>query len=85
MVNFEKSFILFSPNVKGDARQAILQQAQSPTITYYGKYLGLPTIIGRLKYESMQSLKDRVWKRIERWKEILVPRRGKEVLIKVVA
>ena len=33
----------------------------------------------------MQPLMERIWKRIKGWKEILISREGKEMLIKAVA
>lgn len=49
------------------------------------KYLGFPTIIGRSKKVVFSCLKDRIWKKLQRWKEKLLARPGKEVLIKAVA
>ena len=48
-------------------------------------YLGLPTLIGWAKYKTFSYLKDRVWKKLQGWKGILLSRTGKEILIKVVA
>jgi hypothetical protein len=50
-----------------------------------GKYLGLPVHMGRSKANMFVYLKDRVWKRIQGWKEKLLSRTGKEVSIKAVA
>ena len=51
----------------------------------FEKYLGLPTLISRAKYQSFFYLKDRVWKKLQEWKGKLLSRAGKEVLIKAVA
>ena len=51
----------------------------------FDTYLGLPTLVGRSKYQTFSFLKDRVWKKIQGWKGRLLSRTGKEVLIKVVA
>ena len=42
-------------------------------------------MVGRNKNNSFQSLKDKVWKRIQRWKEKLLSKGRKEILIKAVA
>ena len=49
------------------------------------RYLGLPVFIGRSRSNVFSYLKDRIWQRIQGWKERLLSRAGKEILIKVVA
>lgn len=49
------------------------------------RYLGLPVYMGRSRSKMFGYLKDRVWKRIQGWKERLLSRAGKETLIKAVA
>ncbi|KAH0972719.1 hypothetical protein GBA52_024875 [Prunus armeniaca] len=48
------------------------------------KYLGLPTIAGKGRKQLFQHLKDKLWKYINGWKEKLLSRAGKEILIKAV-
>ena len=50
----------------------------------FESYLGLPTLVGRAKYQNFSYLKDRVWKKLQGWKGMMLPRAGKEVLIKAV-
>ncbi|KAF5463140.1 hypothetical protein F2P56_019079 [Juglans regia] len=50
----------------------------------YERYLGLPALVGRSKYNSFKVLKDRVWQRISSWKNSFLSQAGKEVLIKAV-
>lgn len=49
------------------------------------KYLGLPVFVGQSKKNVFAYLKDRIWKRIQGWKEKFLPWAGKEILIKAVA
>lgn len=49
------------------------------------KYLGLPMIIGRSKKATFACIKERIWKKLQGWKEKLLSRPEKEVLIKSVA
>ena len=51
----------------------------------FESYLGLPTLIGRSKYQTFSFLKDRVWKKLQGWKGKLLSKMGKEVLIKAAA
>ena len=48
-------------------------------------YLRLPTLIGRAKYQTFSYVKDRVWKKLQGWKGMMLSRAGKEVLIKAGA
>ena len=54
----------------------------SPT-TKFEKYLGLPPVIGRAKKKAFQEIKDRVWKKLQGWKEKLLSQAGREVLLKL--
>ena len=49
------------------------------------RYLGLPVFMGRSRAQTFSYLKDRVWKRIQGWKEKLLSKAGKETLIKAIA
>ncbi|XP_048492990.1 uncharacterized protein LOC125493568 [Beta vulgaris subsp. vulgaris] len=48
------------------------------------KYLGIPTICGRSKKVMFLEILDRMWKKLRGWKEKLLSRAGKEILIKAV-
>ena len=49
------------------------------------RYLGLPVFVGRSKTHVFGYLKERIWKRIQGWKERMLSRAGKEIMIKAVA
>ena len=51
----------------------------------FESYLGLPTLLGRSKYQTFSFLKERVWKKIQGWKGKLLSKARKEVLIKDLA
>ena len=55
-----------------------------PAIRQYEKYLGLPALVGREKKRSFIYLKERVWKKLQGWKEKLLSILGRAVLIKAV-
>lgn len=50
-----------------------------------GKYLGLPVYVGKSRSKTFAYLKDRIWKAIQGWKEKMLSKMGKEILIKACA
>ena len=50
-----------------------------------GKYLGLPSMIGRSKKQIFNEVRERVGKKMTSWKEKLLSIGGREILIKVIA
>jgi hypothetical protein len=85
MINKEKSAIMFSPNVRRNEREAIMQELAISKETMNERYLGLPVFVGRSKTKVFSYLKERIWSRIQGWKEKMLPREGKVILIKAVA
>ena len=55
-----------------------------PEIKEYEKYLRIPTIEGRNKKASLNYIKERVWNKLQDWKEKLLSQAGKEILLKGV-
>ena len=55
-----------------------------PSIRQYEKYLGLSAFVGRAKKQNFVYIKERIWKRLQGWKEKLLSQAGREVLIKSV-
>ena len=85
LINFEKSLIYFSSNKDGGQRNWIKTQLNIREVDWFETYLGLPTLIGHSKYQAFAVLKDKVRKKLQRWKGIMLSRARKEVLIKAVA
>ncbi|XP_041011373.1 uncharacterized protein LOC121255161 [Juglans microcarpa x Juglans regia] len=65
-------------------RNLILREWGSLVQGSYEKYLGLPTMVGKSKYNTFRGLKERVWQKINSWKNCFLLGAGKEVLIKTV-
>ena len=84
-MNLEKSLVYFSSNTIGSQRQQMLQFLGVKEVERFDSYLGLPTLIGRAKYYTFSYLKDRIWKKLQGWKGLVLSRVGKEILIKAVA
>ena len=84
-INLEKSSMYFSGNTPMEQKQRIVSALGVKEVVRFDSYLGLPTLIGRGKYQTFSFLKDRVWKKLQGWKGVLLSKAGKEVLIKAVA
>lgn len=83
-VNFSKSAILFSPNVRPDVRLGIKRVLNMKVVQNLGKYLGLPSHFSRNKKSELNFLKERIQKVIAGWKGNFFSIGGKEILIKAV-
>ncbi|KAL0453569.1 UNVERIFIED_CONTAM: hypothetical protein Slati_1335000 [Sesamum latifolium] len=66
-INLEKSAMVFSINVSSTARENLAAILGVTVEERHAKYLGLPTIIGRSKREVFDSVKDRIWSKMQGW------------------
>ncbi|KAL5845806.1 hypothetical protein ACOSQ3_009330 [Xanthoceras sorbifolium] len=55
-----------------------------PMILCHERYLDLPSFVGRNKKVLFQSIVNRVWGKLQGWRNKLLSVGGKEILIKVV-
>jgi hypothetical protein len=85
MINKSKSAVLFSPNTPEHMRVAVKDAIEVQKEIINERYLGLRVHVGISKTNTFSYLKDRVWKRIQGWKEKYLSWAGKEVLIKAIA
>jgi hypothetical protein len=85
MINREKSSVMFSCNTKCTTQKFAAQALGLGAEVTEGKYLGLPTYIGRSRTQCFAYIKEKIWKRLQGWKEKLMSMAAKEILIKVVA
>jgi hypothetical protein len=81
----DKSSIHFAKGCQETVRQAIMDILNVHNVTLSEKYLGMPSDIGSSINGAFKYLRDRVWKRVQGWLEMLLSAAGKEVLIKSVA
>lgn len=54
-------------------------------IKQHEKYLGLPSLVRRNKRNTFNAIKEKLGKTFAGWKEKMLSKAGKEVLIKAVA
>ncbi|XP_074315190.1 uncharacterized protein LOC141651373 [Silene latifolia] len=83
-INYDKSEVVFSKKVTSNSKSVILSALGVREVDKYERYLGLPTIIERSKKAICVSIEDRVWKKLQGWKERMLSKPGKEVIIKAV-
>ncbi|KAK9988433.1 hypothetical protein SO802_028672 [Lithocarpus litseifolius] len=83
-INFDKTTLFFSKNVFDSSKELVKNLLGVPKIREYEKYLGLLVVVGRNKKASLNYIKDRVWGKLQEWKEKLLSQAGKEVLLKAV-
>ena len=84
-INKDKSVILFSANVTNDVKGSFLHHIGITSEVYNEKCFGLPVFTGKSKAKAFAFLKQKIWSRIQGWKEKLLSKAGKEILIKAIA
>lgn len=84
MINKEKTTLFFCKNSNEQTKEANKVALNVSAIQHYEKYLGLPSFIGREKKALFTNVKERIWARMQDWKEELLSQVGKEVMIKEV-
>lgn len=84
-VNFQKSGVYFSANVKHDMKRTISDILGVHNGITNTKYLGLPSLVGRSTKSVFGYLKEKAIKRIQSWQAKHISQAGKSVLIRNVA
>ncbi|XP_042950060.1 uncharacterized protein LOC122282171 [Carya illinoinensis] len=82
--NKDKTSIFFNTNTSLVTKNNILEAGGSVACGSYDRYLGLPTVVGRSKFNTFRVLKEKIWHKITSWKNNFLSLAGKEVLIKAV-
>lgn len=84
MINEQKSSLFFSSNGKVSMKSQIYQTIGGCISNNNDKYLGLPSLVGRSKYNSFCWLKEKLLIKLSNWKTKMLFQARKETLIKVV-
>jgi len=66
-ISLPKSEIFYSRNVQQQTQNNITDILGVQAVMGTGKYLGLPSMVGRSKKETFGFIKDHVWQKINSW------------------
>ena len=64
-INFEKSSVSFSANVSGEVRANICGLLDVPLESNAGRFLGMPSLIGRNKKATFAYIKEKICNRLQ--------------------
>ncbi|XP_031090962.1 uncharacterized protein LOC115995954 [Ipomoea triloba] len=84
-INYTKSSLMFSTNTPEELRLSVATCVGVPESTDFGRYLGLPSVLGKNKTAIFRYLEQRIQERIGSWQHKFISRAGREVLIKSIA
>ncbi|XP_031121085.1 uncharacterized protein LOC116024331 [Ipomoea triloba] len=84
-VSYAKSSVCFSRNTYPADREEVVAVLGVSQAANFGRYLGLPSFVGRNKRAVFSYIEDKIKQRIGSWNKGLISRAGKEVLLKSVA
>ncbi|XP_019190483.1 PREDICTED: uncharacterized protein LOC109184855 [Ipomoea nil] len=83
-INFDKLILCFSANVHAQTRNDVVDALGVREGNTSGKYLGLPSLVGRNKKVILAYLKDKIVARVCNWNTRFLSPAGREVLLKTV-
>lgn len=84
-VNFEKSGISFSINTIDVTKKLLACFFGVSQTDDFGKYLGVPSVIGKNKRHVLKFVEDKLRSRLGGWNKKFLSKAGKEILLKTVA
>ncbi|XP_019177863.1 PREDICTED: uncharacterized protein LOC109173059 [Ipomoea nil] len=76
VVNYNKSSICFSRNTQGNDRDQVADCLEVVQAANFGKYLGLPSFVGRRKRVVFAYVEDKIKQRIGSWNKKLLSQAG---------
>ncbi|KAL9226062.1 hypothetical protein vseg_001914 [Gypsophila vaccaria] len=84
-INLSKTTVSFSKCVPQTKRVDLAGILGVCVVEKQDKYLGLPTWVGRSKKPVSDVIREKLWRKLQRWKGLFLSKAGREVLIKAVA
>ena len=83
-INKENTTLFFGNSVPVEVKNSIKDLLSVLDIKEYEKYLKMPAVVGKNKTASLNFIKERVWEKLQGWKEKILTEAGKEVLLKAI-
>jgi hypothetical protein len=83
-INLNKSEMVFSPHLHQSIKHNFQNIMPIEITSSISKYLGMPTSMGRTKVQDFKFIIDRVWSKLEGWKERNLSFAGRSILISAV-
>ena len=80
----KQAFFFFGKSVLESTKTDLKNFLGVSEIKEYEKYLVLPAMVGRKKKKSFIYIKERIWGKLQGWKEKLLSQVGREVLLKAI-
>lgn len=84
-INYSKSGFYFNKSVWEERRQELIEIIGVHQALNTGRYLGLPSFVGRSKNEIFSYIKNRLSKKLQVWRNKKLSKAGKKVMIKAAA
>ncbi|XP_074314882.1 uncharacterized protein LOC141651056 [Silene latifolia] len=85
LVNYNKTTVSFSKGTGAARRAQIAQWLGVRAVEEHDKYVGLPTVVGHSKHVIARVIRDKLCRKLQGWKGMLLSKAGREILIKAVA
>lgn len=83
--DFNKSSLLLSSNMPRDTTQKLKKIFNLEVASHHENYLGLPSMLGRSKYQFVREIKEKIYSKLKIWKARLFSYGEREFLIKAIA
>ena len=83
-INTDKTTLFFGKFVSLSSKNAIKNLLSVPEIKEYERYLGLLAVVGKNRRASLNYIQERVWGKLQGWKEKSLSQVRREVLLKAV-
>ncbi|KAJ9548141.1 hypothetical protein OSB04_020684 [Centaurea solstitialis] len=84
-INFAKSGIMFSNNLAPDLKHGLSCILGINKSLDAGRYLGLPSLVGRSKKIIFRHIQDRLYQKLQNWRKRPISIAGRATLIKAAA